>query len=218
MPPRNTPDRGPDLSLERQLCTHGVACIAGLDEAGRGAWAGPLMAAAVVLPLQQPEIARLLHGVRDSKLMTPGQRQHWAQEIERLAVATSVAQACVEEVEALGPLRATRLAMTRALAGLHPAPDHLLIDYLQLPEVSLPQTALPHGDAKVLSIAAASVLAKVARDRFMASLDSLYPAYLFSRHKGYGTALHRRALEELGPSPVHRRTYAPVARAAAQMR
>ena len=214
MPPPRASNRFPDLSLESQLRAHGYACIAGLDEAGRGAWAGPLMAAAVVLPLQRPELAGLLHGVRDSKQMTPRQRQRWADVIEQLAIATAVAQASVEEVEALGPLRASRLAMTRALAGLQAVPDHLLIDYLRLPEVPLPQTALPHGDAQVLSIAAASVLAKVARDRFMALQDALYPAYRFGRHKGYGTPQHRRALDELGPSPIHRITYAPVAQAA----
>ena len=201
----------PDLVLERQLQKEGFASIAGLDEAGRGAWAGPLMAAAVILPLGRPDLAEILHGVRDSKQMTPAQRDRWAGAIREVAVAIGVGHCLPEEVDDLGPLVATRLAMERALTGLSLVPGHLLIDYLRLPEVSLPQTSLPQGDARVLSIAAASVIAKVTRDQWMVSLEEAYPGYGFARHKGYGTSQHRSALLRLGPSPVHRRSFSPVA-------
>ena len=201
----------PDLVLERQLRKEGFASIAGLDEAGRGAWAGPLTAAAVILPLERPDLAEVLHGVRDSKQMTPAQRTRWAEIIRQVALAIGVGHSLPEEVDDLGPLVATRLAMERALAGLSLVPEHLLIDYLRLPEVSLPQTGLPQGDARVLSIAAASVIAKVTRDQWMVSLEEAYPGYGFARHKGYGTPEHRSALLRLGPSPVHRRSFSPVA-------
>jgi ribonuclease HII len=201
----------PDLALERQLWNAGVGCLAGLDEAGRGAWAGPLLAGAVILPPDWPEVGRLLAGVRDSKQMTPRQRARWAEEIRKVATAVGLGQATPEEVDRLGPLGASRLAMERALADLWLSPDHLLIDHLRLPEVMLPQTALPQGDAQVLSIAAASVMAKVTRDEAMVRLEAEYPGYGFSRHKGYGTAEHRAALDRLGPCPIHRHSYAPVA-------
>jgi ribonuclease HII len=201
----------PDLVLERQLRKEGFASIAGLDEAGRGAWAGPLTAAAVILPLERPDLAEILHGVRDSKQMTPAQRFRWAGAIREVAVAIGVGHCLPEEVDDLGPLVATRLAMERALAGLSLVPEHLLIDYLRLPEVSLPQTSLPQGDARVLSIAAASVIAKVTRDQWMVSLEEAYPGYGFARHKGYGTPEHRGALALLGPCPLHRMSFAPVA-------
>jgi ribonuclease HII len=201
----------PDLVLERKLQQEGFASIAGLDEAGRGAWAGPLTAAAVILPLERPDLAEILHGVRDSKQMTPRLRARWAEVIYQVAVAVGVGHCPTEEVDTLGPLGATRLAMERALAELSLVPEHLLIDYLRLPEVSLPQTALPHGDARVLSIAAASVIAKVTRDRWMISYEDTFPGYGFARHKGYGTSEHRSALHRLGPCPIHRRSFSPVA-------
>ncbi|OGO12965.1 MAG: ribonuclease HII [Chloroflexi bacterium RBG_13_68_17] len=204
-------EQQPSLVMEQALRAHGFACIAGLDEAGRGAWAGPLTAAAVILPLENAGLAGLLIGVRDSKIMTARQRTRWAESIRQVALAWAVGEASVDEVDGLGPLRASRLAMTRALNGLRLQPVHLLIDHLCLPEVTLPQTALPHGDALVLSIAAASVLAKVSRDQEMVSLDCAFPDYGFGRHKGYGTPQHRHALQRLGPSAVHRRSYAPVA-------
>jgi ribonuclease HII len=211
MPVRLHPDGRPTLELEQALNAQGLDRIAGLDEAGRGAWAGPLTAAVVILPVSDPGLAQRLNGVRDSKRMTARQRQHWSEVIRREAIAWAVGRARVDEVEGLGPLRASRLAMLRALQALPLEPDHLVIDHLCLPEVLVPQTALPHGDALVLSIAAASVLAKVARDREMAELGGEYPQYGFERHKGYGTLQHRLALQRHGPSAVHRRTYAPVA-------
>jgi ribonuclease HII len=203
----------PDLHWEFVFRRAGVSPVAGLDEAGRGALAGPLMAAAVILPVGQENLDQALCGVRDSKRMTPAQRSTWADRIREIASDHAVGQASAAEVDALGPLRASRLAMTRALEALGMKPAHLLIDYVCLPEVELPQTALPHGDARVLSIAAASVLAKVTRDQHMEALDAVYPGYGFKRHKGYGTWQHRHALSCHGPTPAHRLSYSPVAAA-----
>jgi ribonuclease HII len=204
----------PDLRQERRLWAAGCRPVAGVDEAGRGAWAGPVVAAAVILP-ELRGLRRLLHGVRDSKLMTPAQREHWATRIELLALASAIGQSSAEEIDRLGILPATRLAMRRAVEALATRPAHLLIDYLLLPELPQPQTGLTHGDARVLSIAAASVLAKVDRDRSMAALDAAFPGYGFGQHKGYGTRCHQEALARLGPSPIHRRSYAPVQRVCA---
>lgn len=201
----------PDLALERELLAAGFGSIAGLDEAGRGAWAGPLLAAAVILPLDDPQRLAQLTGVRDSKALDPVARVRCERSIRSAARAVGVGEASVGEVDALGPLRASRLAMQRALQNLGAAPQFLLIDYLCLPEAEQPQAGLPQGDARVLSIAAASVVAKVARDRRMISLERRFPGYGFDRHKGYGTAAHQAALERLGVSPIHRRSYAPVA-------
>jgi ribonuclease HII len=204
----------PDLRQERRLWAAGCLRVAGLDEAGRGAWAGPVAAAAVILPPSRG-LARLLKGVRDSKQMTPLQREMWAERIVALAAAHGVGLVGPEEIDRIGILPATRLAMRRAVEGLSPSPDHLLIDHLRLPDLGLPQTPLTHGDALVLSIAAASVLAKVHRDQVMTALDAQFPGYAFAQHKGYGTQGHQDALARLGPSPIHRRSYAPIQRLAA---
>ncbi len=200
--------QSPDLSCELPLWQEGLL-TAGLDEAGRGAWAGPVAAAAVILP-PDPRLLQRLSGVRDSKQMTPAQRAHWAIEVKSAALSWAVGLASSQEIDALNILGATRLAMQRALEALQPVPQHLLIDALRLPAVSIPQTALVRGDARCLSIAAASVLAKTARDALMAELDGQYPAYGFARHKGYGTAAHRRALREAGPCLLHRFSFAPL--------
>lgn len=197
---------GPDLSFEKTLWQAGVRTVAGIDEAGRGALAGPLTAAAVVFPTDDA-LPILLSGVRDSKQMTPAQRSYWADHIQRLAVSWGVGFASAEEIDLLGILPATRLAVMRALEHLNPAPKHLILDYLFLTECSLPQTSLVKGDQRSLSIAAASVLAKTTRDAFMVTLEQQVPGYGFARHKGYGTAFHRTALERLGLSHVHRRTF-----------
>lgn len=199
----------PDLTFELRLWNQGAAAIAGLDEAGRGAWAGPVAAGAVILPADPGVLARLA-GVRDSKQMTPSARQAWAARIRVEAAAWGVGFAGQEEIDALGILPATRLAMQRALQSCACAPAHLLVDALRLPGVDLPQTALIKGDARSLSIAAASVLAKTARDEQMRVLDAQYPEYGLARHKGYGTAFHRAALQRLGPCPLHRLSYAPL--------
>lgn len=201
------PDQGvpeaPDLRYEADLWEQGVAWVAGIDEAGRGALAGPVAAAALVLP-QQPDLARQLRGVRDSKQMTSEARAAWAARLPELCLAWGVGLASAAEIDARGIARATRLAIQRALAQLPLIPGHLLVDFLDLPEIPLPQTALVKGDARCLSIAAASVMAKVTRDRLCCQLDQEYPGYGLAQHKGYGTAAHRRALERLGPSPIHR--------------
>lgn len=201
----------PDLTFEFELLRDDCVHIAGLDEAGRGAWAGPVIAAAVILPLERFNLVWSLEGVRDSKQMTPIQRETWASRIHQVALTVGLGVASADEVDRLGLIPATREAMKRALTDLCEPPEHLLIDHLRLPEVALPQTALTRGDSRVLSIAAASVIAKVTRDQAMLTLDASFPGYGFARHKGYGTAEHRAALKRLGPCPFHRFTYAPIA-------
>jgi ribonuclease HII len=197
----------PDLAFEKELWRGRLTHVAGLDEAGRGALAGPVAVGAVILP-PRPRLTRTLAGVRDSKLMTPLQRARWAGRIRSAALAWQVGFASAQEIDALGIVPATRLAALRALAGLGLAPDYLLTDFrLDLPELDTPQTSLVKGDRRCLSIAAASVLAKTARDALLCELDSEYPGYELERHKGYGTAGHRAAIGRLGHSPVHRRTF-----------
>ncbi len=200
----------PDLSFENDLNQTGEKFIAGIDEAGRGAWAGPVTAAAVILPLDQDDLAGVLRGVRDSKKMSPAQREKWAEAITFNAVAVAIGWAEYDEIDSIGIVPATRLAMTRAVTGLNHSIDHLLIDAVKLPDVDIPQTCLIKGDARSLSIAAASVLAKVSRDHLMQTLEKEYPGYGFDRHKGYGTSTHQRALASLGVSAIHRRSYAPI--------
>ena len=200
----------PDLRFESPLWASGLVHVSGLDEAGRGAWAGPVTAGAVILPSRDDTLVERLCGVRDSKEMTPRQRTHWAGKIFETALAYAVGWADHEEIDCLGIVPATRLAMQRALEGLLLVPQHLLLDALRLPALNLPQTPLIKGDARSLSIAAASVLAKTARDARMIELDALYPGYGFAAHKGYGTQQHQTALLRLGPCPIHRQSYAPV--------
>jgi len=211
MPPRTDPPSWPDLSYEHQLLKKDCACIAGLDEAGRGAWAGPVVAAAVVLPLQDAQLASKLEGVRDSKKMTPSQRQTWWQRIRDVCLSVGIGQTTSRELDGMGMIAATRLAMSRALADLEIVPDHLLIDYMTLPSVHIPQTALKFGDSISLSIAAASVMAKVARDNIMVAMEERHPGYGFAAHKGYGTPQHQIAIEAMGPCRQHRRSFSPVA-------
>lgn len=193
------------LTFERHLWEGGWQRVAGMDEAGRGALAGPVCAAAVILP-PDPALAQTLSGVRDSKQMTPLEREAWAPRIQQAALAWGVGFASAEEIDALGIVAATKLAATRALKNL--LPDYLLTDFLLFPELDLPQTALIKGDRRSLSVAAASVLAKTARDSLMRDLDAQYPGYGFAQHKGYGTPAHRRALERWGALPLHRRSFA----------
>lgn len=194
----------PDLSFERLLWAAGARRVAGIDEAGRGALAGPVSAGAVILPTGEG-IEQALAGVRDSKQMSAAQRAFWAQRIRRHAQAWAVGHAEAWEIDAIGILPATRLAAQRALASL--AADHLLLDWLFLPACPLPQTALVNGDRRALSIAAASVLAKTARDQIMIAYDMNFPGYGFAAHKGYGTAAHRAALAARGPCAIHRRSF-----------
>ena len=201
----------PTLSEERTLLASGHTAIAGLDEAGRGAWAGPVSAGAVILPLADPRLPEKLRGVTDSKLCTPRQRDAYYEQICQVALAWAVALVPAWRIDQIGIVPSTRQAMACAITDLDPAPDVLLIDALKLPEIKLPQRSLKKGDLKSLTIAAASILAKVTRDRAMIALGKNYPGYGFARHKGYGTPQHRLALQSLGPLDIHRWTFAPVA-------
>ncbi|MCD6345124.1 MAG: ribonuclease HII [Anaerolineae bacterium] len=201
----------PTLEVEAQFWTAGLRRVAGLDEAGRGAWAGPVYAGAVILPSTSGVLAAL-EGVRDSKQLSPRQREAQFQAIAETAVAVGVGWATAAEIDALRIVPATRLAMRRALAALLPPAHALVIDALPLPEIALPQRSFPFADAFSLSVAAASIVAKVSRDRWMAGqAESAFPGYGFARHKGYGTPQHRLALEQLGVSDIHRRTFRPIA-------
>lgn len=194
------------IHLEQALWQQGIQYIGGIDEAGRGAWAGPVAAAAVVLP-NDPELTLTLKGVRDSKQMTAPQRTRWAETIQSVALAWCVGMASAEEIDALGILPATRLAMTRAIDGLTLRPQHHLFDFIHWKDCPYPGEKLVKGENQSLSIAAASVLAKTARDALMRELDTIHPAYGFARHKGYGTALHREAIEIHGWSELHRKSF-----------
>ncbi len=198
------------LTLEQELWSAGYRAVAGVDEAGRGAWAGPVVAAAVILPADPRFLQPLLGVVDDSKRLTPAARSRCYDLILCHAAATGVGSVPAEGVDRLGIVPATLEAMTQALAWLAAPPDFVLLDYLTLPDPKYPQKGVAHGDAMSLSIAAASVLAKVTRDRWMAEQDAAYASYGFAQHKGYGTAEHRAALERLGPCPLHRRTFQPV--------
>jgi ribonuclease HII len=197
----------PDLTLEQVLWTSGWNHVAGMDEAGRGALAGPVAVGAVILPSAHPTLARTLAGVRDSKQMSPLQREKLAPRIQEVALAWAVAFATAEEIDMLGIMAATRLAAMRALHSLTMMPDYLLTDYLLVPDTEIPQTTLVKGDQKILSIAAASVLAKTGRDALMRELDATYPGYGLARHKGYGTFQHREALSRLKPCAIHRKSF-----------
>lgn len=205
----------PTLAEEQQRWQAGYRCVAGLDEAGRGAWAGPVTAAAVVLP-PDPAVAKRLRGVADSKQLSAAARERLCPLIQQEALAWAVGWASSAEIDAQGIAAATREAMLRALAALTTPPDFLLLDYVRLPECPLPQHALAHGDSLVLSIAAASILAKVVRDHHMAELAVRYPAYGFERHKGYGVLAHRCALQQHGPCIEHRLSFRPSSQAGQQ--
>jgi ribonuclease HII len=200
----------PDLSFETELWMAGKQAVAGIDEAGRGALAGPVAAAAIILPAI-PDLAPLLTGVQDSKKMPPLARTRWASRLKEIALAWGVGFASADEIDAIGIVPATCLAARRAVERLKPQPEHLLIDYLHLPGTTIPQTGIVKGDARCMSIAAASILAKTSRDTLCNELELLYPGYGFGQHKGYGTAMHLAALNRLGPAPVHRRSFAPIA-------
>ncbi|AZI41993.1 ribonuclease HII [Deinococcus psychrotolerans] len=196
----------PDWSYERAHWRRGFFRVAGVDEAGRGAWAGPLTVAAVILPNNLGDLP-----FRDSKQLRPAEREELAAEVRRVALAYAVEHAAPEEIDRLNVLGATHAAAMRAIARLDPRPQALVTDYLKLP-TDLPYSAPARADALSYSVAAASLLAKTERDARMLELDAEYPGYGFAAHKGYGTSQHRRALAELGVSSVHRRTFGPIAR------
>ena len=197
----------PNLKFEKGLWPT-YPLVAGLDEAGRGALAGPVCVGAVILPNDDPHLSSTLSGVRDSKLLTPLKRDLLAPRIKATVLTWSVAFASAEEIDALGIVPATRLAAMRAIELLAQFPDYLLTDFrLEVPELDIPQTAIVKGDQKSLSIAAASILAKTARDEVMRKLESQYPNYGLGKHKGYGTQAHRHALKRMGYSSIHRKTF-----------
>ena len=199
------------LSFETEFWRAGYKHVAGADEVGRGAWAGPVVATAVILPADARVLEPLLGAVDDSKKLAPRTRERLFDVIHSHAVAIGVGNASAEEIDAVGIAQANRLALARAIGHLSVQPDCVLLDFFTLPQLQLPQRGVLHGDALSLTIAAASIIAKVTRDRWMAEQDDSHPGYDFTRHKGYGTAMHRAALAALGPCALHRRSFAPVA-------
>lgn len=198
-PPENRSNRGDTL------------LVAGVDEVGIGPLAGPVLACAVILDPDQP-----IAGLADSKSISEKRRQALAEEIQQRALSVSLGRASVEEIDELNVLKASHLAMRRALAGLSIKPDHVLVDGNKLPEMDYSAEAIVQGDKTVEAISAASIVAKVTRDQELINLAQLYPGYGFESHKGYPTARHRRALRTMGPCPAHRRSYAPVQAALAR--
>lgn len=196
----------PGIHLEQAQWECGLQFVGGMDEAGRGAWAGPVMAALVILPPHEP-LELTLSGVRDSKQMTPRQRTRRVETIKQTALAWSVGEASAQEIDELGILPATRLAFTRAIQASSLTPQYLLLDYIHWPSLSLAHQKFPKGENHSLSIAAASVLAKTTRDARMVELDAAYPGYGLARHKGYGTAIHQQAIRNLGLADIHRRSF-----------
>ena len=200
----------PTLAFETKFWQQGFPLVAGVDEAGRGAWAGPVCAGAVILPADRI-LLRDLSGVRDSKLLSPQQREAAGTEIRRLSTAWGVGYASSVEIDSLGIVPATKLAMRRAIQQCLPMPQALLIDAVRLTDVfSLPQSSMVRGDQLSLSIAAASILAKTCRDAWMKSIDQRFPVYGFARHKGYGTGFHRERLTQFGPCSIHRMSFQPI--------
>lgn len=198
---------GPDFRLEEEYWRQGLRFVAGVDEAGRGSLAGPVVVAAVVL-----NPWTVIEGVNDSKRLSPGQRAQVYTRIRRVAVAIGVGAASPREIDALNVWRATCLAARRAVRRLHVPLQHVLMDgALLLPELHVAQTAVVDGDARCVSIASASIVAKVRRDRAMDLLELRHPGYGFDRHKGYGTAAHMARIRERGPGAFHRMSFAPLA-------
>ncbi len=206
----------PDLSLERLMAAkYGIAWVTGVDEAGRGALAGPVYAAAVIIPIATERdvnaYSERLQGVRDSKLLTAAARDRLFDLITECVPACGIGLASAEWIDQHGIISATRQAITQAIRQLAPPAEGVLVDGPhRLADVNLPQQPVVRGDRRSLSIAAASILAKVSRDRYMLELAGRFPDYGFQRHKGYGTAEHLAALGRVGPCPEHRRSFAPL--------
>lgn len=187
---------------EKELIQKGYACVAGVDEAGRGPLAGPVFAAAVILPEGE-----IIEGINDSKKLSPKKRDELYDIIREKAIAVSSASVDEETIDEINILNATYLAMQKAVAGLNPKPDFVLVDGNRAPELDIECDTLVKGDAKSISIAAASIVAKVERDRYIIEMAKKYPEYGFEKHKGYGTKEHCEAILKYGPSPIHRRTF-----------
>ena len=200
----------PGLSLENQLHLQGVGLIAGVDEAGRGPLAGPVVAAAVILPTGLSESEPWLQGVNDSKRLSPTQRERAAELIYRYAAAIGVGQETPEDIDQIGIGRACISAMMGAVENLSPPPQHLLLDFVPIKTCPYPFQAIVKGDGISFSIAAASIIAKVTRDSYMREADAIFPGYSFAQNKGYPTAEHLSKLQTLGPCSIHRQSFAPV--------
>ena len=198
----------PSYKEEQSLLDRGFSLVAGLDEVGRGPVAGPVLAAVAIL--RPKPRGRWLRMVRDSKMLTARQRERVMPYLRDAALALEVGSCSAGEIDSLGIVSATRLAMRRAVDSLPLHPTFLLLDALTLPDLAIPQKAIVKGDSLCLSIAAASIVAKVSRDRIMREFDDLYPGYGFADHKGYATSRHLENLRRLGPSPIHRHSFAPV--------
>ena len=205
---RNNTLQMPSFTEERALQARGYRLIAGVDEVGRGALMGPVVAAAVILPLNFRAIWR--REIRDSKQLSPAVRERLDGCIREKAVTSAIGMASHDVVDNLGIVKATRLAMQSAIAKLDPEPQYLLIDYFRLSEMPIPQKGITYGDSLCFTIACASIIAKVYRDRLVSEMDDVYPGYKFARHKGYGTREHLASLRRQGPCPVHRRSFIPV--------
>ena len=206
--PRTDTRSAPTYFEEARLLTEGFSMVAGVDEAGRGPLAGPVVAGVAVLP-PNPEWDWVAL-VRDSKQIGHAQREYVYSRLRNEALGIATGAASHREIDELGIVPATRLAMMRAIGSLPLQPQFLLLDAISLPNLEIPQKSIVHGDARCLSIAAASIVAKVTRDGIMQKQDSLYPGYGFTRHKGYATREHLQNLTTLGPCPIHRRSFAPV--------
>lgn len=200
----------PDLTEEAALHEGGFRCVAGVDEAGRGAWAGPLVAAAVILPDPLTVGDDFLAGVRDSKLCSPELRESLFEAVVESARAVGVGSVAADEIDLLGLTAANELAMVRAVRSLRVSPDFVLVDCFKLRSLGTPQRGIVQGDRRCLSIAAASIVAKVYRDAWLAELSEPHPEYGFERHRGYGVVKHRKAIGDRGVTPIHRLSYAPL--------
>ncbi len=199
----------PDFAIESEISNGKELLVAGVDEVGRGTLAGPVVAAAAILPGPVPSEYEGL--VNDSKMLSDAQRQKSFAWLVEWCVGYGVGACTSAEIDTLGIVPATKLAMSRAIAELSPQPDHLLIDAVELSALDIPQTSIVRADSRSQSAAAASIIAKVTRDRLMANVfEDEYPGYGFASNKGYGTAVHMNALRELGASPIHRRSFRPV--------
>lgn len=194
-----------NLQFEKNAYGNGFTCVAGIDEAGRGPLAGPVMAAAVILP-----VGLSIKGVDDSKKLSPDKREKLFDIIMTLALSVGVGIIGPAEIDRINILQSTRRAMLVAVDQLSLPPDYLLIDGISTIDSAVPQRTIKKGDSLSLSIAAASIIAKVTRDRFMIEMDATYPGYGFAGHKGYGSATHMEAIRKLGPSPIHRLTFGGV--------
>lgn len=194
----------PNRKFEKKLNKKGFILVAGVDEAGKGSWAGPIVAAAVIL---DPKIK--IKGVKDSKLLSVLQRKDLFQEIKNKAIAFGVGEVSAAMIDKIGITAANKLAMQRAIEKLNPKPQYILVDAVKL-ELEIPSEAIIDGDYKITSIAAASIIAKVHRDSLMEKLDEKFPHYSFKQHKGYGTNHHFHMLNQYGPCEIHRKTFKPI--------